>query len=347
MVPTVPNHFVPALVSLALRFQLQPEKLFRRAGIDLTAARARGAGFSVHEVEHLVEAFIRATELPDLALVLGEHVDPENLGLFGQLVATSSTPRDAMATFSDFKWLLHPSFDLRLEQEGGLAVVRFASNDDTPIGMKPYYAEALLGAVASIGRHFVGDRAMPRRATFRHARPSYVATYERIFRCPLAFEQPYDALFYAQSLLERPLLGAASPYHRTLRAQAEGDLREIQSLPLAQARRVLHARIADADLDIGDVARVLGVSARTLQRRLGEEGKSFRALRDEVRYQRARELLSQGDAAMDVVAGALGYRERANFVRAFTRWAGQSPSRFRADSRVPSRPRTSGTARRR
>jgi AraC-like DNA-binding protein len=331
--PTVPNHFVPALVSLAMRFELRPEKLFRRAGIDLDAARASGAGFSVHEVERLVDAFSGAIKLPELALLLGEQIDPGSLGLFGQLVATSSSPREAVATFADFKHLLHPSFDLRLEETDGLAVLRYASNDATPVGDKTYYAEALLSAVAALGRHFLGDAITPRRAAFRHARPPYIAVYDRIFRCPVAFEQPYDALWYPATLLDRSMLGRSDAYHRTLRAQAEDELRTLGRLPAAQVRRVLHARIADAELDIHDVARVLGVSERTLQRRLSEAGVSFRALRDETRYHRAQEALRHGDATIDEIAAALGYRDRANFVRAFTRWSGRSPSQFRASVR--------------
>lgn len=328
--PTVPNNFVPALVSLALRFQLRPEQLFRRAGIDLDAVRATGAGFSVREVERLVEVLMSESGVPEVALLLGEKIDPQSLGLFGQLIATSSSPREAMSTFADFKLLLHPSFDLRVEEGESFDVARYASNDEVPIGDKAYYAEALLASVMSLGEHFLGDRATPRKATFRHAAPAYVDVYHRIFRCPIAFGEPYDALFYPKGLLDRSMLGKSDAYHRTLRAQAEGALGALGQFPVAQVRRVLHTRIADPDLDVADVARVLGVSARTLQRRLGEGPQSFRALRDEVRFQRAKEGLRLGDANIDEIAIALGYRDRSNFVRAFTRWAGQSPSQFRA-----------------
>ncbi|MET0594144.1 MAG: AraC family transcriptional regulator [Polyangiaceae bacterium] len=334
MDPTVPNHFVPALVSLALRYHLRPEQLFRRAGIDLDAARAHGAGFSLREVERLVEAFMTESKIPEIALLLGEHIDAESVGLFGQLISTSPTAREALAVFATFKRLLHPSFDLRVEEEDGLAVVRYASNDELPIGDKPYYAEAILASVVSLGRQFLGESYTPRRATFRHPSPSYANVYERIFACPIVFDQPYDALFFAKGLLDRPMLGKSDAYHRTLRAQAEGDLGASSGLPIAQVKRVLHARIADPDLDVGDVARVLGVSTRTLQRRLGEEKQSFRDLRDEVRFQRAKEALKLGDANIDEIAVSLGYRDRSNFVRAFTRWSGKSPSRFRAAKRA-------------
>jgi AraC-like DNA-binding protein len=331
--PTVPNHFVPALVSLALRYQLRPEQLFRSAGIDLDAARAHGAGFSVREVERLVEAFITESKLPELALLLGEYTSAESVGLFGQLISTSPTAREALSAFANFKQLLHPSFDLRVEEEDGLAVVRYASNDELPIGDKPYYAEALLASVVSLGRHFLGDQHTPRRATFRHPGPPYVDVYRRIFRCPVVFDQPYDALFFAKTLLDRPMLGKSEAYHRALSAQAAEDLGANAKLSIARVKRVLHARIADPDLDVGDVARVLGVSTRTLQRRLGEENESFRELRDVVRFQRAKEALRLGTVNIDEIAVALGYRDRSNFVRAFTRWAGTSPSRFRAKAR--------------
>jgi AraC-like DNA-binding protein len=333
MEPTVPNRFVPALVSLALRFKLGPERLFSRANIDLSAARAPGARFSVREVERLVDAFVAETKLPQLALLLGEHLDPESIGLFGQLVTTSATPREALATFSDFKLLLHPAFDLRCEEQGDDVIVRYASNDGSPIGDRPYYAEALLAAVVTLSSHFLGRALKTRAATFRHAAPAYADEYRRVFGCEIAWNSPSDSVTFPAGFLDAPLLSHSAAYHRTLRAQAQTELSRSSALAPAQVRRVIHSRVAEPELSLEDVAKTLALSARTLQRRLRDAGVGFRELRDYVRHERARELLAGSDLTVDAVASALGYTDRSNFVRAFARWQGQSPSAFRAGQR--------------
>ena len=80
---------------------------------------------------------------------------------------------------------------------------------------------------------------------------------------------------------------------------------------------------------IEEVAAALGVSERSLRRQLGEEGSSFRALVDDVRYVKARQLLGEGRLPVEAIAQQLGYSEAAAFIHAFKRWAGQSPTAYR------------------
>jgi AraC-like DNA-binding protein len=327
---TVPNHFVPALVSISLRFRIGPERLFLCAGIDLTAARAPGAHFSVAEVERLVEALIELTATPQLGLLVGELIDPASLGVLGQLVATSASSQHAITTFSQFKQLLHPLFDLTVHTVGDHDVLAYASNDTTPIGDKPYYAEALLSTVVSLRRHFLGISGAPTEATFRHPKPSYLGEYERVFGCPIHFGRELDTLSFSHADVTAPMLGTSPGYHTMLRSQAEDELARSEPLVVAQVRRVIHGRLAEPDLSLADAAKQLAMSARTLQRRLGEAQVSFRQLRDQARHQEARRLLARRDLNSEQVALALGYTDRSNFVRAFERWEGTGPRGFRS-----------------
>ena len=78
------------------------------------------------------------------------------------------------------------------------------------------------------------------------------------------------------------------------------------------------------------VASTLFVSERTLKRRLQEEDASFQNLVDQVRLERAQDLLGTTGMNLSQIADALGYADAANFTRAFKRWTGLSPSHFRA-----------------
>lgn len=329
----VPNSFVPLAVSFALRVGLAPERLFSLAGLDLASARREGASFTVGEVERLVDVLIHESEMPDLALRLGEHIDPEHLSLFGRLVATSATPRHALESFSRFKYLFHPNIDVSVEDKDEFSIIQYISRDGSPIGTRPYYAEALLSAVITLGRPLIGEDIQPFEVRFRHARPRYEAAYARIFRCPIAFEQPVDALVTSARYLDRPMLSRSDEYHRALREQAHRELQGLDVYELEQVRRAIASALNDPTLTLPRVAKLLAVSPRTLQRRLGERQMTFRALHDDVRYHRARDLLARAGHTVDDVAQALGYRDRSNFVRAFRRWSGQSPSAYRAASK--------------
>ena len=328
MEPTIPNHFVPSLVSFALRAGVAPEPLFAGIGRTLASARDPAAQFSVCEVEALYEALCRATGAPDLALSLGRDVDPERLGLYGQLLTTSGTPRASFAALSEFKSLLHPLIDVVIEERAPTTYLRYQSRDGQPIGDKPYYAEGLFSAIVYASEAYFGSTQPPRYAAFRHAAPSYLRSYERAFRCPLRFGQKVDELCYDFGFLDAPARGASESHH-SLRREAHRQLEQREPVLLAQVRRVVLARIAEPELALPQVARALGTNTRSLQRSLRELGTNYRALRDRVRHERACLLLRDPSVTTEATAYALGYRDRGNFVRAFERWSGQSPSVYR------------------
>jgi len=325
---TVPNHFVPSLVSFALRQGVAPEALFAGVGRTLQAARQPGAQFSVREVEQLFESLRDQVGDPALALAFGREVDAEKLGLFGLLLSTSSTPRASFAALSEFKALLHPLLDIAVDESDERTCLRYQATDGGTIGDKPYYAEALLSTLHHASGLFWGQVVQPLYVSFRHPAPDYLRTYEKTFRCTVRFEQPVDELCYGFRFLDRPWRGA-SDSHREFRAEAKRKLASEESAIIRQVQRIVHARMSEPDLTLDDVARALALSSRSLQRSLQLAGTGFRELRDRVRYQRACYLLADRGLTTEATAVELGYRDRSNFVRAFERWSGQSPSSYR------------------
>jgi AraC-like DNA-binding protein len=97
----------------------------------------------------------------------------------------------------------------------------------------------------------------------------------------------------------------------------------------ATSLRLLLSGYLDESLTISDAADLVGMSERTLQRRLAEQGTNFNELLDQVRFDAARQLLQHNSISVTDISGELGYKDPANFTRAFRRWAGVSPRRHR------------------
>ncbi|MEM7606283.1 MAG: helix-turn-helix transcriptional regulator, partial [Myxococcota bacterium] len=87
--------------------------------------------------------------------------------------------------------------------------------------------------------------------------------------------------------------------------------------------------LADGVPSISDTAKRLGMSSRTLQRRLSASGYTYQQLIDEARRQLAEKLLRQTEYSVQEVAFLTGFSEQSAFTRAFKRWAGQTPRSFR------------------
>jgi AraC-like DNA-binding protein len=112
------------------------------------------------------------------------------------------------------------------------------------------------------------------------------------------------------------------------------DARQLLSFPpdgdlTAAVREVIRGSHQEGWITIDRVASLARMSVRTLQRRLADEGTFFAALVDEVRAELAAHMLENTDASLDEIARAVGYSATTNFIRAFRRWTGKTPSEFR------------------
>jgi AraC-like DNA-binding protein len=133
--------------------------------------------------------------------------------------------------------------------------------------------------------------------------------------------------------IPKSLLPQQLPRERIIVASDGSDWSEIETLPdsfVGSLRPVLKSHIRAGVSRISSVADALGISKRTLQRRLREEGSSFSALLDDLRFELAAQLIIDGDYPLIAIAHDLGYREQAHFTRSFRRWTGMSPSEYRS-----------------
>lgn len=326
----IPYIVIPSLSSLALKSGLNPGQIFAEAGVDLAQAQLHKTDLTLDQVEHINRLIAQKADLPHYGLLMGEHVQAEMLGVFGPLIASCPTTRVAIKNFSRYKRLLHPMYDLTLEaSEQGTRIV-YASHDELPIGNDPVYAETLFAALVNLGGIFLGKRMHPIQMEFRHPQPSYVEEYERIFQCPLYFDQERDCMLIKPSVLDQPMLSHSFNVYQMLKQQAQRSLAEEPREVVEQVNQLIRQQLNNPELTAELIATQLNVSPRTLQRQLARESTSFKTLKESIRLELAERLLSQTGLSTEVIALELGYRDRSNFVHAFKRLAGCSPSDYRA-----------------
>ena len=333
-IPLIPIAALPIMESLALRHGIPPAQVFAAAGIDITLARRKKQSFSINQFERVMDEVMRRSNTPHIGLRLGQGIQIDSLGLFGPLISSCTTPRRAIAAFSKFKRLVHPIFDIQLQETEQHSVILYASADELPIGNHPYYAEAMLTALVTLGGYFMGRPLTAAKVCFRHAQPAYFAEYQRIFNCPILFDQPFDAIYGDKTLLDQPMLSGNPEYHRDLLRQGTEELNLHTSPLLELISHLVMAHIDDAGFGLTQTAKVLCVSARTLQRELKKHDTNFNDLKAEVRFNYAKDLLEQQRKSIDETAQLLGYSDRSNFVHTFKRWAKVSPSEFKNEHKI-------------
>jgi len=175
----------------------------------------------------------------------------------------------------------------------------------------------------------------PSLVTFTHSAPPDTRPHQELFGCPVRFGCARTEIVIPSAMLARPLAKADPSLSAFFDRHAEETLRRMgaRADATARVRRAVTDALHSGDVSETNVSKRLGWSERTLRRRLGEEGTSFRQVLDDVRRELAQGWLAQSEMAIGEVAFLLGFSESSNFHRAFKRWTGQTPDEFRRSQR--------------
>ena len=177
----------------------------------------------------------------------------------------------------------------------------------------------------------IGRRIPLRTLDFACPAPVHRQDYHKFFGAPVLFDQPVTRLVFSSSYLSLPIIRSdvalesflrEAPANILIRYRHDNDLS-------ARVRAQLNALPIAEWPSFAELAAGLGMSVPTLRRRLRGEGQSFSTIKDELRFVAAERLLQENRLSVAEVAAELGYSEPSAFYRAFHKWIGQSPGRFR------------------
>lgn len=290
----------------------------------------------LHQYVAFFEAAAEITNEPTLGARMGARFLPEELGPVGVVFVAASSLRVAFNRLGSFLHAWQTGTRVELEIDCDLANWTYQIND-TSIFPRRQDAEFSLSATCSFIRVLLGARWAPIEVHFEHTLPrkdtkKVLAALRTIFRAPILFDQRFNRLVIEGRDLDRQVL----PAQRAIAPYLEQHLRDLvancsgEGTFVSQVSRVVTKRIGSGSLDISDAAHELGLSRRTLQRRLAREGTSFREV---VRLHRARiaeSLLATGATSVTTIAHHVGYGDATAFSRAFRSWHKFSPRAFRS-----------------
>jgi AraC-like DNA-binding protein len=195
----------------------------------------------------------------------------------------------------------------------------------------PTQLECLFATIVAVGSTIAGCERPPSEVRFVHACRASVSEYERHFGCPVTFGADRYEVRCPRAYLDAPLRGGSADARDTLTLLAERtlfSLRPRMKSFLASVRESATNAIADRDESLVSVAKRLGTSGRTLQRRLAGEGVSYETVLDDLRKAMALTLLVDAKLPITRVARMVGFANPSAFTRAFRRWTGKSPQAY-------------------
>ena len=280
-------------------------------------------------------AFFAALEARDpdglrLPLRIGAAMRSDEYGAFGLAWKSAPDLRGSYARSERYGRVLGSAESYAMETTSDGVLYTLEKAGDGSRGML-LSNEASLSAVATISQEVSTQAFAPEAVYFKHAARGDAAVYAAHFGCPVHFDSGRDALLVNEAALNVPnRLGdetIATFFDRHLEEQLAAIPDQIG---LEQSvRRAVVKMLSEGVPALSQVASDLGMSARTLQRRLADHGQSFQTLVDLARQELAQQLLRETDYSLAEVAFLTGFSEQSAFTRAFKRWLGQTPRSYK------------------
>jgi len=263
---------------------------------------------------------------PEAGLRVAERFRPEDADLVGYLARNSTNALEALQTFPRYARLIGDSAVCSVEVLESTVEVSFGLSGGRKL--LPQAVDYAVSVFVRAAREATFGRLRLLEARLSRPRPRRLEAYRRALCPSLGFDSEQCALVFSKPELETPF-AHGNPRLRALLAKQADDV--LSRLPEAtsidvRVRANVARRLADGLVGIDAIARDLGMSERTLRRRLRDAGHTYRELLDAVRSERAMALADQGGHSVTTIAQLSGFADATTFARAFRRWTGCAPN---------------------
>jgi AraC-like DNA-binding protein len=298
--------------------------LLAAAGIDRATLRDPDSLVPCQKFGALLAAAHGEHRVKNLALRLAAVTPIGAFPLFDYLILTCSTVADGLLQIARFMPLVNnpTAFGVQLEE----SPVR-VTLDSPGMTFNVEFSAAICvlhlreeteGRFAAVGLHFAH-------------RPEDVDEFARVLKVPVTAGSTWNGLLLSRESVQLPLRRRDATLRSVLEHAAHEKAATASEAPgvVGDLRRALSPRLTGGDLRVQSVAAAMGMSPRTLQRRLGEEGETYNGVVDAMRRDAAAGYLAAGALSVSEIAFLLGYSEPAAFHRAFKRWHGVTPAAYR------------------
>ncbi len=317
-----------ALATYLVREGYNSEALQADTGINLIELEKPDQRLPIQNYNRLWDIALTFTGNPSLGLLLGENANEENMGVISHIFFNSATLGQALEQFSRLFQLVNEGMRAEFDVDDQFAYLKYLWEEPQ------YYSIPNMERTMSVSVHrarvYLNSPLKLEYVTFQHAKPAYASEYERIFQCPIRFDEPCCSLVFEKHFLNYEL-PKRNPYlHQILTRHVEPLLTKIRarkSLTI-QVRSLISRRLSKYAFDAEKVAQKLNMSRHTLYRKLKSEGHSFQELVEEVRKEQAMQFLADEKYSLSEIAFLLGFSELSAFSRAFKRWTGKSPAQY-------------------
>jgi AraC-like DNA-binding protein len=306
--------------------KIDPEPLLAKAGISPLRLGEEPKRVAAESQVRFLEIAAEALDDSALSLHLAQDFDLRECGMLYYVLAASPNLGEAIRNLARYLAVSNESIRLRVSERLKNTVLTVSYK--IPRHTDRLFAEYGYAVVVRACRELTSRNFSPKTVTFIHGRNADKAEFDRFYGCPVSFNAAADTMVLATESLSAPILTSDKYLLQILKNACEEVLArrgKISSTLRTMVENEIAQLLPHGKAQAEKVASNLGMSNRTLARRLSEEGTSFAAILNELRRDLSARYLRDPDLSLNQVAWLLGYSMVTSLNHAFRRWTGSSP----------------------
>ncbi|MCW9010606.1 AraC family transcriptional regulator [Marinobacter sp.] len=309
------------------------DPLFEKAGLKPEILNSDEGRIGGEQLQAFIHLLAEHTGNPVLGLETGDYVQPGSYSVLGYITMSCATLGEAVTRIAPYEKLVGDMGTTRLKMKGDSATLIWTCNFTDSV-VWPQVVDNVFASWINYAR-WLADSTDATPLEVRLRRPSPGPEHEKAYalrwQCPVQFDAEEDSVTFAQTLLATRLRQPDPLLRKTLEAHALSQLALLDTDTdlTSKVKQSIQKQLAEGITRQDMVAEDLGMTSRTLQRKLSQEGVSYQKLLDEVRQQMAEDYLQNTDMSIPDIALRLGYSETTSFHRKFKAATGKTPGDFR------------------
>ena len=332
-VKRIPTYSFPLMLEVMQEQGAAPESILKNTGLTVADLSTESTRVSFLQALKFVRNLLQLSPRADIGLLIGDRYHISTYGVLGYAMMSCANWAEALAVARRFHQVASSLANIELEIDEQRHTLTYIA---TPfyVGLEdiePFVVEKLFASLIAASRSVLPKPAYPSKVSFTHSKPGYAADYEAFFPCPIEFGARENRFEMDMARLQQPLMAANEVCAAMGRRMCEEHLdqyihrddtvrHKVEDLLLSSPRSMPRMEA---------VAASLNMSSRTLRRLLDAEETTFQNISDELRHDLSKQYLRNSQLNLDDVADLVGFTESTNFRRAFKRWEGVPPARYR------------------
>jgi AraC-like DNA-binding protein len=336
-IPKVRNTAATRVLKELTEAGIASEPLLAEAGLHRRLLNRKGGWVPYENYARLLDVAAREFDDPYYGIDLAGRIDPHDYGALAYIGLASETLEDALLNLERYLSVQTEAWTINLLMESRTAIVQSRRPTVTDFTRYIHASEAAVASLVFAYQFFLGQPLAPLEVQFVHplARGRKKQDIEKRLGCPVSFSNNQEQVILDRKSLQLPIVTADNHLLEILKDYCEQVLSQqpqTKSSLIAEIRQAIADRLSKGRVTADLIATALGMTRRTMHRRLAEQDASFTDLLDDMRRDLAQKYIADPKLTFQEIAFLLGYADQSAFSVAFKRWTGQAPRDARRQS---------------